>query len=548
MFGRSSDLNYIFVTRPFWIEMGIPKTLVLQKYKEYFGEKKQILEENQVAIKYLSEIITGLQNKFVKNLQTINPKNTIKDLYKILDEVWRFYSSQKEARYELSKLRTSASIGKTFASNRNIARNIIDAVNLWLENCVLYQDTLSVPYDSESFELNYELFIELYIYGSASKALSLISMSKKFGDRKLFYGVSVDIYREEPLEILKNHPIVYFSDLLAGNQDTIPITKYDLEHADETEFGKAFGYEYGLSFIYAMRGIATLQHTMLKKGKIAYTVVPKDCLVYWIEQYTRGRVNGNNFVDCFALTKGKVEKHIRNNDPIIWIMGSNKYRHEIRPLICLEDESIAISYTALEQAKNLWISIFLNGGMAYSTSKDRLTAAIEKRNKELSNKLVEALREKLRNHYTPGFDEIDVKYYRIFGEREYNYGDYDLVFYAPEKKELFLIEAKFFSDSLNNSGMISDYEKMFKKGGYYEHCRKRYDLVLAEPQRIKDFINVTGDVKLHCLFVSSKPLEIDFQDDDGVVTFPCLSIFDDYLEGKLLPEFGDVPVRPTHII
>ena len=37
---------------------------------------------------------------------------------------------------------------------------------------------------------------------------------------------------------------------------------------------------------------------------------------------------------------------------------------------------------------------------------------------------------------------------------------YDLIFYSNEVKELFLIEAKFFSDSLNNSGTISDYEKM----------------------------------------------------------------------------------------
>ena len=89
---------------------------------------------------------------------------------------------------------------------------------------------------------------------------------------------------------------------------------------------------------------------------------------------------------------------------------------------------------------------------------------------------------------------------------------------------------------------------MFREKGYYDHCRKRYDLVLAEPQKVKDFIGATEKIKVHCLFVSSKPLEIEFQDEDGVVTFPCLSIFDDYLEGKLLPEVGDIPVRPVHII
>lgn len=177
-----------------------------------------------------------------------------------------------------------------------------------------------------------------------------------------------------------------------------------------------------------------------------------------------------------------------------------------------------------------------------------MTAAIEKRNKTLSELLVQMLRNKLRSHYEAGFDEIDVQYHRIFGYKDYNYGDYDLIFYAKDVNELFLIEAKFFSDSLNNSGMITDYEKLFKEKGYYEHCRKRYDLVLAESQKMKEFIGISGNVKVHFLFVSSKPIEIEFEDEDGIVAFPCLSIFDDYLEGKLLPEVGDTPVRPIHII
>ena len=69
---------------------------------------------------------------------------------------------------------------------------------------------------------------------------------------------------------------------------------------------------------------------------------------------------------------------------------------------------------------------------------------------------------------------------------------------------------------------------------------------MKEPEKIKQFIGVSDPIKAHFLFVSSKPLEIEFQDKDGVVCFPCLSIFDDYIEGKLLPEVGEQPVRPTH--
>jgi len=123
-----------------------------------------------------------------------------------------------------------------------------------------------------------------------------------------------------------------------------------------------------------------------------------------------------------------------------------------------------------------------------------------------------------------------------------------LVFYTKETDELFLIEAKFFSDSLNNSGIISDYEKLYKADGYYDRCRRRYDLVLSEPQKMKSFLRAQTPVKAHFLFVSSKPLEIEFQDDDGVVSFPCLSIFDKYLEGKLIVDEDDSIMRPTHII
>ena len=119
------------------------------------------------------------------------------------------------------------------------------------------------------------------------------------------------------------------------------------------------------------------------------------------------------------------------------------------------------------------------------------------------------------------------------------------MFYAKDKKELFLIESKYFSDSLNNSGHINDYEKMYKAKGYYEHCMKRYDLVLDNPSDIKKFIGVEGAIKVHCLFVSSKPLEVDFQDEDGVVTIVPLCIFDQYLDAKLLSEDGTEVVRPT---
>ena len=549
MFSKHEEQEYVFNTRGFWLEMKAPMPLVRYKYKHYFGEEELLISERTEAIEKLSAIIDKLQLDLVKWLKSKNPNDVIIDLYKILDKCFHFYLKQKKARKKLTELRvTSGSIVEAFERNRNMSRYVIDAVNLWLENCLLYQDSIEKPYDCETFDVNFDLFIDLYIYGLTSKALSLLNLSKKFGDNNLYYGIRVTPDDEEPMEVLRYHPVVYFNTLLTGNQDVFDISLDEYKNAGISDFGLGFKDEHGIDFLLALRTMSTIQEEMLESGKYAYTVIDKKCFISWIDTYTDSKVDGNLFFDAFALTKVKIQSQIKGNDPIVWIMNTNKFRHEIRPFICLDNDRIAIAYIALEQAKQLWLSYFGNGGMIYSNTEDQLTEAIEKRNKELSKKLVSILREKLREHYEAEFDEIDVKYDRIFGAKTYNYGDYDLVFYSKKINELFLIEAKFFSDSLSNSGIVTDYEKLFKKKGYYERCRKRYNLVLNEPEKIKSFVGAEGSIKVHFLFVSSKPLEIEFIDADGIVCFPCLSIFDDYLDGKLLPEVGEDPVRPTHVI
>ena len=148
------------------------------------------------------------------------------------------------------------------------------------------------------------------------------------------------------------------------------LTDEEYKNASNSEFGKGFASVYKMDFLFALRTMSTLQSEMLKDGKYAFTVVDRPDLEKWIDYYTEGKVSGKCFVDEFALTKDNVSSQLRNNDPIIWIMGTNKYRHEIRPLICLENDRIAISHQALEQAKHLWLSIFSNGGMIYTNSED----------------------------------------------------------------------------------------------------------------------------------------------------------------------------------
>lgn len=445
MFNRSADDGYIFMTRTFWLEMNVPINLVNQTYKKYFGTDNKVIEDRKEAIEILSSIIGQMQSQFVNWLKSENPYAVIKDLYKVLDECFNFYIKQKAARKKLVELNVSDdSIVEVFIRNRNMAQSVIDSVNLWMENCLLFQEAIEKPYDNESFEINQELFIDLYIYGTVSKALSLLNLSKKFGEKNLYYGISITPDNEEPIEILKYHPVIHFNTLLMGNQDAFQVSINEYKNASASAFGKGIKDEYGVDFILALRTMSTLQADMLHNGKYAYTVIDKNQFIQWINKYTGGQVDGELFFETFTLTQNNINSQLKENDPIVWIMSVNKYRHEIRPFICLENERIAISNMAIEQAKHLWLSYFANGGMIYSNCADSLTIAIEERNEELSEKLVTMIREKLRSHYDSGFDEIDVQYDRIFGLRGYNYGDYDLVFYAKDVNELFLIEAKFF--------------------------------------------------------------------------------------------------------
>lgn len=540
----------VFHVRPFWDELNVPKQKLESRYKELFGTENLTIEDRQQAIKLLLSVVTQLQNKILNRLKTNNPNATAKILYRILDDTYTLYTREREARERLSTFpMADADMEIAYRKNANIERNIIDALNLWIENCLLYQEKIHVSYDERSLKKrDDEFLIDLYIYGYASKSVSLLTFCKKFPERKFFYGIEVTPKGAEPFNILKENHVLHFNIALTGNQRAFNRSVSEYNNVDIDDFGKAFINEYGVSFKSFLGLLYIIMQKELKKGKISHIVWTRSDFIKWINGCLNCQISGESFLESFSLTKERISSQLLQDNSFIWIMNSNQYRHELRPFICLDDNTVFISYAAISQAFLLWNSYFVNGGMIYSNHPDTLTVAVGKRNELLSEILVSKIREKLRNHYNSEFDEVDVQYDRIFGRKDYNYGDYDLVFYAKEVNELFLVEAKFFSDSLNNGGIVADYEKMFKTNGYYDHCRKRYDLVLSEPEKLKSFVGITGNVAVHFLFVSSKPLDVNFVDDDGIVTFPCLSNFDEYIEGKLLSETGDEVVRPTHLI
>lgn len=543
----------MFQTISFWDGMRIPRKMIRDRFKYFFGETSKKIEDRQEALDALFNVTSTIQEEMVSRLKTESTYGLLLKLYFIFDEVHSIYLTEKEIRTHLVKNNIdNETVIDAFVSNRNIERDIIDACNIWIENCVLYQHDMNIKSLNikEEFAMDFALIIDMYLYGFASRAISLLMLSKTIREENTFYGLEIMQGKDTPAEILKYHPYIYFNTAIVGNQNLlvdVPLTS----DANDTDFGKGFFEETKVQFLLFLAAIRTFQTYKLGEDDKSLTVISKEEFISVVESCTNPPIeDGEEFYESFVLTKDKIKRHLRKSEVIIWVVGANKYRHEIRPFIGLDDGNVLLTYGALEQAKQLWVSYFSNGGMCYTkpNNPDSLTKAMEKRNKELSDILLDKARELLNKHYSPKIDYKNVKYHRIFGEREINYGDFDIVFFDENAKEVFLIESKYFSDSLNSSGMVTDYTKMFEPEGYYDRCRRRYDLVLSEPEKLKEFIGANDTVSVHMLFLSSKPIEMELQDDDGVVTFLSLGIFEKYIEGKLISGETDEIMRPVKVL
>ena len=543
----------LFRNKPFWEGINIPRMKLRSRFEYFFGKDNRKIEDRNEALDILMNVTTTIQNEMVNRLNVESTYGILLKLYYIFDEVHSLYLKEKEARTKLVEMNiANENVVEVFEINRNIERNIIDACNIWIENCVLYQHDLDIGKLNvkKEFVMDYALIIDMYLYGFAPYAISLLMLSKSIGEENTFYGIEITQSKDIPAEILKYHPYIYFNPVIVGNQNILidnPLTP----EANYTDFGKGFFEETNIQFLLFLATIKSFHDDQLRGDDKSLTVISKDRFVSLLENYTNPRIkDGEAFYESFVLTKDKLKQHLRKKEEIIWLIGTNKYRHELRPFIGLDDGNVLIAYGALEQAKQLWVSYFSNGGMRYTNpnKSDYLTKAMEKRNKELSDILVDRARAILNKHYTPKIDYKDVKYYRIFGERDINYGDFDIVYYDENANELFLIESKYFSDSLNSSGMVTDYTKMFEEEGYYDHCRRRYDLVLSEPDKLKKFIGTENEILVHMLFLSSKPIEMEFRDKDGVVTFLSLGIFEKYINGNLISGETEKVMRPVKVL
>ena len=539
----------IFITEDFWRKMEIPSKKKQEIFYKYFGKTNQKIDNTDDAISYLKEILDRLQEEMVRDFSNGNSKRVTYELLKIQDKCFKNYYWEKEDRDELVKSRIDSShIQDIYGTNRNIAQDILYGINIWIENSVLLQQNIEEKLEVHKENIDIELCLLVHVYGTVSRSLSFLALSKRLKNAKLYYGIEISPDSSMPINVVRDHPVIYYNPLMAGNQKIFSVSEDDYRNIDNSDFGKGFIKEYGISLLMSLRVFSTFQKFELQDGKIACMAFEKENFKNRVAEMVNDQDFAEKFLDVFSLSKEKMQANLSKSDPVIWKAGVNKYRFELRPIVMLEDDTICISCQAFEQAKQIWMSFFANGGVAYSDIKDRFTEAEEKRNTELSEKLVQMIVSTLKGKYPNNFFDTDVKYERIFGARDIDYGDYDIVFYSKNTKELFLVEAKYFSDSLNISGHINDFEKMYKEKGYYEHCRKRYDLVLDNPSNIKTFIGESGPINVYFLFVSSKPLEVELQDEDKIVTIIPFCIFEQFLDGKLISEDGTEAMKPSMAI
>ena len=551
---------YFFNFNPFWYYYDIAENKCLKLIKSYLGSSR-VFNDIEMGIEYLHNILEQVKKDIEVTILSMNHITAIRQIYSIFDITFRHYMNEKKERTDIDSLHIrDEHIIKLYSLNRNAYLSLLSASNVWIENyLLLHTVNAETPIVKINDGINCDLFIMLYAYGIVSHNISLLSTSQKFKDTTKFPYPMVAyeklIVNEEicnPIELTQYHPVIYFDPLVWGNQGFGRESLKNFKDANSSDFGIGFKKEYGLEFVFFLRILNTFISDLNECG-ISFRSLDKQVFIDRISSFCEyGELDTEQFCKSFVLDKSIVATQLKPNENLIWRTGVNKYRHEIRPFICTDDNKVFLCYSALEQAKQLWWSYYSNGGNIYSnvsSENDALLQGIELNTKRRTEELVSIIRDSLHSHYSPKFDDVEVSYKRIFGKKNEDYGDYDIVFYteSPEK-ELFLIEAKYFSDSLNPGAQMTDYKKLFKKGKYYDHCRKRCDLVLSNPDAIKRFINAKGKIKVHFLFVSSKPLEIEFTDPDGVVCFPCLSIFDKYLEGKIESEDGSSIIRPYHII
>ena len=548
-----SDGNMYFATRSFWIEAGVNPTSTFTR----FLDKEQTINSIPDSINFVKPALVKLATELIDQIRITNTDVMLRKLLILFENTYEFYCQDRKTREKVAKLYSDFS-DDTLENNRSITMTLLNGLSILIENCLVFQNETKtenfedIDLDSPDDMFDGDLLQKTYLYALLSQFYTLLNLSK---DSKKNYvycsGISINPNDQVPIDGIIHHPLLYTSVLITGNQKALS-SEYEadfLKNINTTPIGQGFQSTYGISFINMIRVLDELEKDF--RGKI--TLMPVDELKIYIKTRCKFDINPDKLLEHFSINKSNLMQYITKNEPYIFRVGCNQFRLDIRPIVLLDNGTAYISPSAINKAINCWTSYAKNGGKPYTGidvgQGDTIIDGFAKREEELSNRLVDILCRKLEQHYPKAvFKDKNVKYHRIFGKRRDRFQDnedYDIIYFTGD--ELFLIEAKYFSDSLTINLVISDYNKIFKDGRYYKHCRARYDLVEEESEMIKAFVKAVGNVQVHYLFISSKPLEIEFQDEDKLVTFLSVANFDNYLDGKLEYDNGTT-LRPTHTI
>ncbi len=357
----------IFSTRSFWREMCVPDKQVKSAFVNCLGDKKLVISNRDEAISYLKDKLSLIQTDILDRIKSEKVDELLTDLFKIHDECFHFYKNQKEARKKLKEMNLSnGSAFDQFEVNRNIAKNIIDSTNVWIENSVLYQEVFS---DGKRKEFNFDnkLLLDIYLYGVLSQSLSLVTLCSKFEKDLLFNGLTVDPQSDIPVQAEKEHPIIYFNTALLGNQNILS-DENELKDANGSAFGLAFKSEFGLGFLHFITLMNYIQKYELSDGQIALKIIDTSEFVDIIEHSTIEPIKSQTILNNFTLTKQNVKSQLRKAEPVIWTVGANRYRNELCPFVKLDNNRVMLSYCNIQQAIEIWISYFYNGGMIYTVN------------------------------------------------------------------------------------------------------------------------------------------------------------------------------------
>ena len=97
-------------------------------------------------------------------------------------------------------------------------RYVIDACNVWIENCILLQHDVDIKSIDikKMFVLDRALLSDLLLYGIASHTMSLLMLSRNKDMKCPYYGINVDTKKIIPIEPIKYHPYIYYDTVITG--------------------------------------------------------------------------------------------------------------------------------------------------------------------------------------------------------------------------------------------------------------------------------------------------------------------------------------------